>query len=392
MRRWADGLILCELALDDGGAYPVEVSKSWMGNMPQEIRREARKAWLVLEDKTAFAGFSFGAPPHGRSGEVVFNTGMVGYPEAFTDPSYRGQILALTYPLIGNYGVPADFDRELSSSYESRSVHLAGLVVSDYSEFHHHWTAVRGLSDLLKEQGVAGIEGVDTRALTKRLRRHGTMAGVITDNPEGARIEIKPGHVVSEVSIGEPREYSGGVKRVALVDCGCKNTIVRSLISRGLSVIRVPWDYDVTKLEVDGVLFSNGPGDPTACEETIETARKVIEASIPAFGICLGNQVLALALGAKTYKLKFGHRSQNQPCVLTGSRRCYITSQNHGFAVDVESLPDGLEPWFTNLNDGTNEGLRHATKPIMSVQFHPEAMPGPVDTGFLFDEFVDLLG
>ncbi len=359
--------------------------------MPRSTARETRPAWLILEDGTAFGGFSFGAAPGGRNGEVVFNTGMVGYPEAFTDPSYRGQILTLTYPLIGNYGVPADFERELSSSYESMAVHLAGLAVSDYSEFHHHWTAVRGLSDLLVEQGVPGIEGVDTRALTKRIRERGTMMGVIADSAEDARMEARPRHLVSEVSIGEPREYSGGHRRVALVDCGCKNTIVRSLISRGLTVIRVPWDYDVTVLDVDGVLFSNGPGDPTDCAETIETARKVIDAGIPAFGICLGNQILALALGAKTYKLKFGHRGQNQPCVLEGSRRCFITSQNHGYAVDEKSLPQGLDPWFTNLNDGTNEGLRHASKPIMSVQFHPEAMPGPVDTGFLFDEFMEMM-
>jgi len=362
-----------------------------MEEMSFKRDREARRSWLVLEDGTAFAGYSFGAMPQGRSGEVVFNTGMVGYPEAFTDPSYRGQILALTYPLIGNYGVPADFEKELSSSYESKAIHLDGLVVSDYSEFHHHWTAVRGLSDLLLEQGVPGIEGVDTRALTKKLRERGTMAGIITSDPKAAKVIVESRHVVSEVSIGEPVEYGGGGRRVAVVDCGCKNTIVSSLLSRGLGVIRVPWDYDVAELDVDGVLFSNGPGDPKACGKTIETARKVIAEGIPAFGICLGNQVLAMALGAKTYKLKFGHRGQNQPCVLVGSRRCYITSQNHGYAVDEKTLPSGLEPWFTNLNDGTNEGLRHASKPIMSVQFHPEAMPGPVDTGFLFDEFIGMI-
>ncbi len=359
--------------------------------MVHKSKREARQAWLVLEDGTAFAGYSFGAEPHGRTGEVVFNTGMVGYPEAFTDPSYRAQILALTYPLIGNYGVPADFERELSSFYESTAIHLSGLVVSDYSEFHHHWTAVRGLSDLLKEEGVPGIEGIDTRALTKKLRERGTMPGCIVSDPAGAKVKIEARHVVSEVSIREPKEFKAGPKRVALVDCGCKNTIVRSLISRGLSVVRVPWDYDISALDVDGILFSNGPGDPTECGKTIETARYAIESGIPAFGICLGNQMLALAAGAKTYKLKFGHRGQNQPCRLEGTKRCFITSQNHGYAVDESTLPDGLEPWFTNLNDGTNEGLRHTSKPVMSVQFHPEAMPGPVDTGFLFDEFVAMM-
>lgn len=349
-----------------------------------------KPTFLVLEDGTAFSGCAFGAETSAL-GEVVFNTGMVGYPESFTDPSYRGQILALTYPLIGNYGVPADFDQELSHAYESTRVHIAGLVVAEYSEYHHHWTARRGLSDLLADEGIPGIQGIDTRALTRRLREHGTMAGMITADPVGAKIVLPPRHVVSEVSVANPMTYGEGKKRVAVVDCGCKNTIVRSLVKRGVGVVRVPWDYDLMKLGVDGVLFSNGPGDPTDCAATIETARKVVEAGIPSFGICLGNQILALAMGAKTFKLKFGHRGQNQPCVLSGGPRCFITSQNHGYAVDVATLPAGLEPWFTNLNDGTNEGLRHATKPILSVQFHPEAMPGPVDTGFLFDEFIAML-
>lgn len=361
-----------------------------MQQIIRALSKNRRRAYLVLEDGASFAGFSFGSES-GTQGEVVFNTGMVGYPESFTDPSYRGQILALTYPLIGNYGVPADFENELSCAYESTHIHMLGLVVSEYSEYHHHWSAARGLSDLLAEQGIPGIEGVDTRALTKRLRERGTMAGVITDRAEGSKICIPSRHVVSEVSCKEIKEYGGGAKRVAVVDCGCKNTIIRSLLARGVGVVRVPWNYDVTRLDIDGVLFSNGPGDPTECAATIETARKVINSGIPAFGICLGNQMLALAMGAKTYKLKFGHRGQNQPCVLEGTKRCFITSQNHGFAVDVDSLPEGLEPWFTNLNDGTNEGLRHKHKPIMSVQFHPEAMPGPVDTGFLFDEFVNSL-
>lgn len=349
--------------------------------------------FLVLEDGATFAGFSFGADVQKVSGEVVFNTGMVGYPESFTDPSYSSQILALTYPLIGNYGVPAEFERELSSNYESTRVHIAGLVVSEYSEYHHHWSAERGLSDLLLAEGIAGIEGVDTRALTKRLRERGTMIGCITKDAEKADCAAVPRHLVSEVSVKKPLTYGvdGAKKRVGLVDCGCKNTIVRSLLKRRIEVVRVPWDFDVTTLDVDGVLFSNGPGDPTACEAAIETARRVLEKGIPAMGICLGNQILALAGGAKTFKLKFGHRSQNQPVRLTGSARSFITSQNHGYAVDDKILPEGFETWFTNLNDGTNEGIRHKKKPVMGVQFHPEAMPGPVDTGFLFDEFVELL-
>lgn len=351
--------------------------------------------FLVLEDGSAFGGFSFGAPlDRPVSGEVVFNTGMVGYPESFTDPSYRGQILVLTYPLIGNYGVPADFEKELSGNYESGRVHLRGLVVSEYSEYHHHWSARRGLSDLLVDEGVPGIEGVDTRALVTRLRERGTMAGCVANDAKDAKCVVSSFHPVSEVSVSEVLEHNapGASRRVGLVDCGCKNTIVRSILNRGVNVVRVPWDYDVTTLDVDGVLFSNGPGDPTDCARTIETARRVIDAGIPAFGICLGSQILALAGGAKTYKLKFGHRGQNQPSRLVGSKRCFITSQNHGYAVDETMLPDGWEPWFRNLNDGTNEGIRHRTRPIMGVQFHPEAMPGPVDTGFLFDEFIQILG
>lgn len=352
--------------------------------------RERKAIFLVLEDGTVFSGYSFGADA-GATGEVVFNTGMVGYPESFTDPSYHSQILALTYPLIGNYGVPDAFERELSTNYESMRVHIAGLIVSAYSEYHHHWTAKRGLSDLLRDEGVPGIEGVDTRALTKRLRKQGTMVGMITGDSAVGKISLAPRHVVSEVSIEKPREYGSGKRRVAVVDCGCKNTIIRSLLVRNVGVIRVPWNFDVTELDIDGVLFSNGPGDPKECPATIETARRVMAASLPVMGICLGNQVLALAAGADTFKLPFGHRGQNQPCRLEGSPRCYITSQNHGYAVDGTTLPDGLEPWFTNLNDGTNEGLRHVRKPFIGVQFHPEAMPGPVDTGFLFDEFVSML-
>lgn len=350
-----------------------------------------KPVFLVLEDGSVFGGFSFGADADGVTGEVVFNTGMVGYPESFTDPSYKGQILALTYPLIGNYGVPDDFERELSHNYESTKIHISGLVVSEYSEYHHHWTAKRGLSDLLKDQGIPGIEGVDTRSLTKKLRARGTMIGKITNDPKNAECVFPPRHVVSEVSVKEVKTYGSGGRRVALVDCGCKNTIIRSLQNRGISVVRVPWDYDVTTLDINGVLFSNGPGDPVDCVATVETARRVIERKIPAFGICLGNQMLALAAGAKTFKLKFGHRGQNQPCMMKGSRRCFITSQNHGYAVDTTTLPEGWESWFENLNDGTNEGLRHKTRPIMSVQFHPEAMPGPVDTGFLFDEFISMM-
>lgn len=358
------------------------------------------QSFLQLEDGSVFSGFSFGARKE-TSGEVVFNTGMVGYPESFTDPSYRGQILTLTYPLIGNYGVPADMGHEFAHTYESTRIHMEGLVVSEYSEFHHHWSAERGLSDLLKEQDKAGIQGIDTRALTKKLREHGVMAGRITTTKplEGfEKLGAAARHVVSEVSVEAPKEYlakdfsvSSTGKRVAVVDCGCKHTIIKSLLNRGVNVVRVPWNKSFEDIDADGLLFSNGPGDPQACGDTVELASKAIEANMPTFGICLGSQAIALAAGADTYKLKFGHRSQNQPCKLVGSPRFFITSQNHGYAVDNKTLPDGWVVWFENVNDGTNEGIRHATKPVMGVQFHPEAMPGPVDTGFLFDEFVSLL-
>lgn len=360
--------------------------------------RSRRHAYLMLEDGSRYRGICFGAEVEAL-GEVVFNTGMVGYPESFTDPSYRGQILTLTYPLIGNYGVPADLERELSHAYESARIHLRGLIVSEYSEYHHHWTAERDLSKLLEDQGVIGLEGIDTRALTKKLREHGTMAGrIVFECDEAAAIDIPPAHVVSEVSVRERRDYNpadygmpGIGKRIAVVDCGCKNTIIRSLIKRGVHIVRLPWNSDPSELDVNGVLFSNGPGDPLACEATIENAKRCMERGIPTFGICLGSQAIALAAGAKTYKLKFGHRGQNQPCRLADSQTFYVTSQNHGYAVDGSTLPDGWEAWFTNVNDGTNEGVRHVTKPFMGVQFHPEAMPGPIDTGFLFDEFISKL-
>lgn len=357
------------------------------------------QTFLILEDGSIFAGRPFGALRE-TAGEVVFNTGMVGYPESFTDPSYCGQLLALTYPLIGNYGVPADMGRELAHTYESTRIHMEGLVVSEYSEFHHHWSAEKGLSNLLKEQNIAGIQGVDTRALTKKLREHGTMRGRITTTQLGgvAAETIPERHMVSEVSVDVPRIYEANKfakcargKRVAVVDCGCKHTIIKNLLYRGLDVVRMPWNSKFTDIQADGILFSNGPGDPQACSTTVELARQAIEHGVPTFGICLGNQIVAMAAGADTYKLKFGHRSQNQPCKLTGSPRFFVTSQNHGYAVKTETLPSGWEVWFENVNDGTNEGIRHATKPVMSVQFHPEAMPGPVDTGFLFDEFVSLL-
>ncbi|MDZ7722719.1 MAG: glutamine-hydrolyzing carbamoyl-phosphate synthase small subunit [candidate division KSB1 bacterium] len=350
------------------------------------------KARLELEDGSVFTGLSFGAPLS-IAGEVVFNTSMVGYPESLTDPSYAGQILVLTYPLIGNYGVPpADQADQLTKHFESDRIQISGLVISEYSMHYNHWNAAQSLSDWLTDHNVPGLSGIDTRMLTKRLREEGTMLGRILNVSEQPDF-YDPNKIdlVERVTLKEPKEYGSGEKKVILIDCGAKDNIVRSLVRRDLTVKRVPHTYDFSQEEYDGVMISNGPGDPKMCKQTIEIVQKVIKRSKPIFGICMGNQILALAAGGDTYKLKFGHRSQNQPCVEVGTKRCYITSQNHGFAVDGRTLPPGWEPWFTNANDNTNEGIRHTTKPFKSVQFHPEAAPGPLDTAILFDDFKRML-
>ncbi len=351
-----------------------------------------RKARLVLEDSTWFEGYVVGYPKS-IGGEVVFNTGMVGYPEALTDPSYKGQILVLTYPLIGNYGVPLDQPSNgLHTKFESSTIQVQGLVVSDYSFEYSHWEAAKSLDEWLVEHQIPGLYGVDTRKLTKRLRDQGSMLGKIELQEESVPFhDPNQENLVAMVSVQGPVVYHGGKRRVVLIDCGCKNGIVRNLLSRGVTVLRVPWDYDFLDEEFDGIVVSNGPGDPKMCSKTVEHLRQAMETNRPIFGICLGNQVLALAAGADTYKLKFGHRSQNQPCLEVGTRRCYITSQNHGYAVRTETLPEDWEPWFVNANDGTNEGIRHRSRPFMSVQFHPEATPGPEDTRHLFDQFLGLL-
>jgi len=349
-------------------------------------------AKLVLSDGTEFSGYSFGSN-RSVSGEVVFNTGMVGYPESFTDPSYRGQILVLTYPLIGNYGVPGeDLDSfGLKKCFESDSIHIRGLVISDYSRTYNHWSSKRSLSEWLIEHNIPAICGIDTRALTKILREKGVMLGKIVLGDEPELYDPNLDNLVSEVSVKEPIKYGTGEKKAVLVDCGCKFNIIRSLVEKGIQVIRVPWDYEFTNLDYDGLFISNGPGDPKMCKATIMNIRKALRQDKPIMGICLGNQLLALAAGADTYKLRYGHRSQNQPCIDLETGRCYITSQNHGYAVDTKTLPLGWEAWWENANDGTNEGIRHKTKPFCSVQFHPEATPGPADTSFLFDRFVEML-
>ena len=353
------------------------------------------KAILVLEDGSVWPGEGFGAFAK-VSGEVVFNTGMVGYPESITDPSYHGQILCQTYPLIGNYGVS-------SKSFESDKPKIWGYIASELCDTPSHATSEKTVSDWLKENGIPGIAGIDTRALTKKLRVHGVMLGILETYftkadlkslRREARLIPDPNkrHLVAEVTTKKIKTYNKELKKtVALIDCGVKRNILNCLIKRNVRIVRVPAETEFAKImdwAPSGIIISNGPGDPKQCVATIATVKRLMQENIPAFGICLGNQILALAAGGNTYKLKFGHRSQNQPCREEGTPRCYITSQNHGFAVDVRSLPKPWRPWFTNANDETNEGVRHVSKPFMSVQFHPEAAPGPTDTEFLFDHFL----
>jgi carbamoyl-phosphate synthase small subunit len=345
-------------------------------------------AQLVLEDGAMYAGRPLGFP-RSVCGEVVFNTGMVGYTEALTDPSYSGQILTLTYPLVGNYGVPP--------SFESRKIQVTALIVSELAPDHSHSSAQGSLPEWLLREEIPCLAGIDTRALTKRLREKGAMLGkIIVGGQDVPFDDPNRRNLVAQVGSRERIVYPGGERTVVVVDCGAKASIIEKLRSRGLTVIRVPSDYDFLGEDFDGVLVSNGPGDPLACGETIQHLARALRANRPIMGICLGHQLLALAAGANTYKLKFGHRGHNQPCIEVGTRqegteRCFITSQNHGFAVDANTLPAGWHPWFVNANDGSNEGMRHRSKPFLSVQFHPEAAPGPVDCEPLFDQFVSMM-
>lgn len=351
-----------------------------------ETRKSAK---LILEDGSVFSGYSFGSQRVAR-GEVVFNTGMVGYPETLTDPSYRGQIVALTYPLIGNYGVPG-YEKEdsLQRYFESDKIQVEGVMISNYSEHYSHWNAKKSLSEWLEECDIPGVFGIDTRELTKKLRTKGTLLGTIVYGRE-KKTFVNPNkkNLAAEVSIKEPVTYKKGNSTILLVDCGTKNSLIRAFLKRGFSVKRVPWDYDFLAETVDGIVLSNGPGDPKKCKDTIEHVTSLLSGDIPILGICLGCQILALAAGANTYKLKYGHRSQNQPCMEVGTNRCYITPQNHGYAVDADTLPEDWREWFYNGNDQTNEGIKHISKPFFGAQFHPEASPGPDDTEFLFDMFV----
>ena len=357
-----------------------------------------RSVTLVLSDGTKFHGKSFGYEKP-VAGEVVFNTAMMGYPESLTDPSYAGQLMTLTFPLVGNYGVPP-FTVEkngIATFMESDRIHASAIIVSDYSEKFSHWNAKESLADWLRREEVPGICGIDTRQLTKVLREHGVMMGKIIFDDEPTNIpeaEYEGVNYVAKVSCREVTHYNRGAgKKVVLVDCGVKHNILRCLIDRGVELIRVPWNYDFNNMEFDGLFLANGPGDPDTCVEAVKNIQKFLTNPKvrPCMGICMGNQLLSKAAGASIYKLKYGHRSHNQPVRMVGSNQCFITSQNHGYAVDSTTLPPDWEPLFVNMNDGSNEGVKHKTNPWFSAQFHPEACSGPLDTEFLFDKFIELL-
>ncbi|KAJ1674968.1 Carbamoyl-phosphate synthase, partial [Spiromyces aspiralis] len=399
--------------------------------VPQGSKAEARDsapeleveqpstATLVLQNGLCLQGYSFGAEGRNISGECVFQTGMVGYPESMTDPSYSGQILIITYPLVGNYGVP---DREamdpllkdLPAYFESSKIHIAALIVSQASPEFSHYLAHSSLSDWLKEQGVPAIYGVDTRAITKKIREEGVMLGKLLFPKSGSNEvtdeeisslewrDPNEANLVAEVSLSEPKLYTpdpsvlrtlpnGKPIRIVAVDIGMKFNQARCFVKRGVELKIVPWNYDfLAEDNIDGLFLSNGPGDPVTIQPTIENVRKAIALKrFPIFGICLGHQILALASGAQTEKMKYGNRGQNIPCTHMLTSRCYITTQNHGYAVKTDTLPDGVSELFINANDGTNEGIYFTDLPYFSVQFHPEASAGPCDTEFLFDIFID---
>ncbi|MEM2760232.1 MAG: glutamine-hydrolyzing carbamoyl-phosphate synthase small subunit [Nitrososphaerales archaeon] len=360
------------------------------------------RAKLVLEDGSVFKGVGFGFPSK-IVGEVVFNTGMVGYTEALTDPSYRGQILCLTYPLIGNYGVPSydiKDDLGMPKYFEAEHIQPKGLVIHELSPLASHWAMDRTLDQWLYDEGIPGIHAVDTRELTKRIRVKGVMMGVmeVSKNEisdEALFKELKDSEryddikFVKEVSTQSTQIYGDGSECVVLIDTGTKYSIIRNIMRTGYKVVRLPFTADIQQVmsyKPKGVVLSNGPGDPKHCAETITLSQDLLKREIPVLGICLGNQILALAAGADTYKLKYGHRGQNKPCIDLRNGNTYVTSQNHGYCINPETLKGtGFKLWFKNADDNTVEGIMHEEKPIIAVQFHPEASPGPYDCMFLFD-------
>ncbi len=350
--------------------------------MQNKKSKENKKAKLIFKDGSIYEGQSFGAEKS-ISGEVVFATGMVGYPEALTDPSFKGQILVLTYPLVGNYGVPP------KEFWESAKIQVSGLIVCNYIDTPSHHASTMSLAQWFKKENIPLVEIKDTRGLTQKLRDEGVSLGKITINGKNVPFEdpnLK--NLSALVSTEKVISYGAGSETIVLIDCGAKQNIINRVVARKFKVVVVPWDTDVTKLEFPfkAVIISNGPGDPTKVQITIKNVKKIIAKKIPTLGICLGNQILALALGGSTYKLKFGHRSQNQPVVEQKTKKCYLTTQNHGFA--VKKIPNNFKEWFYNANDKTNEGIIHNTLPFMSVQFHPESSPGPTDTDWIFDFFL----
>lgn len=370
------------------------------------VSRDRKDAMLLLEDGSIFFGKGFGAEED-AVGEVVFNTGMVGYCESLTDPSYAGQILCFTYPLIGNYGVPSykQLDRYgLPKFFESDSVKVSGVVVQEACELPSHWASRGSLAGWLDSEGIPCIEGVDTRALVTKLREAGVMMGILANGREAQDVEglkaqlRKAGNYSSQnlvegVSVKRPVVHGESEQKVVILDCGTKFGIVRNLVRRGFQVVRLPYDSSyssIMKHDPLGVVVSNGPGDPQLCTVTTRSVASLVESEVPVLGICFGEQILGLSQGASTFKLKYGHRGQNKPCVDKTTGRGYVTSQNHGFSIDEASLAKTeLKPWFVNADDGTIEGVVHRTRPCMAVQFHPEATPGPYDTNFVFDRFVD---
>jgi carbamoyl-phosphate synthase small subunit len=367
------------------------------------------RAKLMLDDGSAYSGIGFGYP-NDTAGEVVFNTGMVGYTETLTDPSYKGQIVCITYPLIGNYGVPSKKIQDphgLPKYFESDRIQVKGLLIHNLSSVASHWTCIKTLDQWLYEERIPGIYGIDTRELTKRLRVRGVMMGAMSVSENRPADESRLSELMdsetyegrnfmAEVSVSNARHYGDDIKDcIAIIDTGTKYSIIRNIIKSGYRAVVLPWDSsfeEIMKYDPAGVIISNGPGDPTRCAETIKTVAKLIDTSTPMLGICLGNQILALAAGAKTFKLKFGHRAQNKPCKNLNDGRTFITTQNHGYGISPESLKgSGFRTWFSNIDDTTVEGIEHEKKPIVAVQFHPEASPGPYDCTFVFDKFKELI-